>query len=149
MVALGVFGETGLGIFIATSAKRAERESNERIAELNNETARLRKENNDTELLLNPRSIGDAAAFEQAMAKLREQNTSLNSMQWGVTYPPHDNQVRLHWPLFTSLQNAGWIAARQPQRVNTLSFGVHVNVVTELSEQLSWAIGSKARHSTC
>ena len=67
LVTIGVFGEVAIGLFIARSAKRQEMESATRIAELNAETERLRKENNDTALLLSYRSLGDTTAFVEAM----------------------------------------------------------------------------------
>jgi hypothetical protein len=59
LVAIGVFAEVAIALRIARSAKQQERESNERIAELNAEAERLRETNNvlqlkiaDAELLI-------------------------------------------------------------------------------------------------
>jgi hypothetical protein len=124
LVTIGVFAEVAIGLFIARSAKRAQVSAEAQIAELNAETERLRKENNDFALLHAYRSVGDLAAFEEAMRPFA-----------GTTYVlhfPEDSTecAYLQWELNTALKKAGWIWRLFRENRN-FSFGVWVCTVSE------------------
>jgi hypothetical protein len=93
-----------------------------RVAELNVETERLRKENSDTALLLAYRSVGNMSAFEEAMRAFSGTTFVLEGIEGS-------NEVaHLQWELNTALRKAGWIR-RQFLAKQSIGFGVHILTV--------------------
>ena len=126
LVALGVFAEACLGIAGARSSRRKEIESGERIIELNAETERLRKDNNDTLILRSYRSVGNLSAFEDAMRPFA-------GTKYRIEMLTDSNEVaQLQWELNNVLPKAGWISLGPPDRRYQL--GDWVNVYTVSTE---------------
>jgi hypothetical protein len=130
LVGLGVFAEVLITALAARQARRADLHAEERItaaktriSELDAETERLRKENNDTALLLRYRSIGDPAAFEKAMRDFSgtkyKLEFPLNSREGGT----FGNELGL------ALTRAGWIGDLVPTQSVLLGLGVFVFTV--------------------
>jgi len=93
------------------------------IAELNAETEQLRKENNDTALLLRYRSIGDPSAFEEAM---REFSGTKYTLEFPLNSPEggtFGNELGL------ALTKAGWIGGMVPAPSAYLGLGVYVFII--------------------
>jgi hypothetical protein len=90
------------------------------------ETERLRKENNETALILGYRSVGDMQAFEDAM---RPFSGTKYAMEVFVA-PTFSNPTMtpeiasLQWHLNIGLQKAGWIMIGHVSRRGSLGFGV-------------------------
>jgi hypothetical protein len=123
IVFVGVLGE----LVVSSKSGRVEtdlRDENKTIvSELNAEIERLRKENNDTALLLRYRSIGDPAAFEETMRRFSGTKYTLEfpSNSWeGGTF---GNEISL------ALTRAGWIGSSVPVARPYLGFGVYVFTV--------------------
>jgi hypothetical protein len=78
------------------------------IAELNAETEKLRKENNETALLLSYRSVGDMPAFENAMREF-------SGTKYAIEFLHDSNETaRLQWQVNGVLKSAGWVPIRHP-----------------------------------
>jgi hypothetical protein len=122
LVALGVFAEVAIGIFIARSAKRAQLQAEHTIAELSLETERLRKEANDTALLLAYRSVGETRAFVKAMRPFGGTRYAIDLIS------ESSNEIgSLLRELNMSLIKAGWIRGTFVVKTKpTLGFGVRV-----------------------
>lgn len=99
-----------------------------RIAELNLETERLRKENNETALLLGYRSVGDLSAFVDAMRPFS--GTRYQMYVYAEDTIPNE-VATLQWNLNIALTRAGWISAPEPRpmRHRQLNFGVAILTV--------------------
>jgi len=101
--------------------------------ELEAEVERLRKENNDRELLDRYRSVGNVEVFEEAMR-------AFSGTKYALEFWHSQQEVcELQWRLNISLTNAGWIRGRVMHRQN-LSFGVWVMTVVRENH----AVRSKA-----
>lgn len=134
LVAIGVFAEVALGIFIARSSKRQEMESNKRIAELNERAAelnaeieRLRKDNHQMALLLSNRSISDLRELERTMKPFAGTKFAfdVHSFAFGPNGEAHNLYLLLH----NALYGAGWIKVREPSRRTQLGPGVAIATI--------------------
>lgn len=96
--------------------------ADERIAELNAQTERLRKQNKDTALLLAYRSILDTPAFEDAMR-------AFSGTKYTIEVFDSMEAINFQWRLNMALRNSGWLAVRNPGRRLNLGFGVSVMTV--------------------
>jgi hypothetical protein len=122
LVAIGVFVEVSLGIFAARSAKVAEIESREKIAELNSETERLRKENNETDLLLKYRDPGWTELTE-AMRSYAGTKFRTEVIRDGI------EPSNFRWRLELALKDAGWLLIAIPSGRYNLNFGIAVHTI--------------------
>ena len=127
LVAVGVFAEACLGISGARSSRNKELESNERIAELNNETARLRR-------LSSYRTIGDSEAFAKALKPFSGTRYSM------VIERDSTDAAILSGRINTCLRRAGWIITGPLKPESQLGHGVVVLTICRL--------GSPKIHST-
>jgi hypothetical protein len=96
--------------------------ADERIAELNAQTERLRRQNRDTALLLAYRSILDTPAFEDAMR-------AFSGTKYAIEVFDSMEAKYFQRRLDMALKNAGWLAVRNPGRRLNLGFGVSVLTV--------------------
>lgn len=107
----------------AGKAERAAAEANGRTAELNAETERLRKENNDTALLLRYRSIGDPSTFEQTMRGFSGTKYTLEFLVNSNEAGTFQNELNL------ALTRSDWIGASVPVARPYLGFGIYILTV--------------------
>jgi hypothetical protein len=118
LVTIGVFGEVAISLFIARSARKQEIESELSIAELNNETARLK-------LLSAYRTIGDIGTFIEAMRPFKGTKYHVD-----LLLESQENS-RFHWELTNGLSRAGWIAAGIDGRDFRLPMGIVIYTMSE------------------
>lgn len=82
----------------------------------------LRKQNQDTALLLAYRSLGDTSAFEDAMR-------AFSGTKYAIEFLDSNEAINFQWRLDIALKRAGWTAVRNPVRRLNLGFGVSVLTV--------------------
>jgi hypothetical protein len=99
------------------------------ISELNAETEKLRKENNNRELLTRYRSIGDTVALENAMRQYA-------GTEYVIEFQTEQYEAsRFQWELTTFLGKAGWVLKGYPRPIS-LGFGAAVLTVTERNKHI-------------
>jgi hypothetical protein len=124
MVAGGIAFEI---LFSRLSSSRQRKERNWlglRVAELDVETERLRKENNDTTLLLAYRSVGDMSALAEAMR-------AFSGTKYAIEFSDSNEAATLQWQLNAALNNAGWKAVSHPSRSILDGYGVWIKTIAD------------------
>jgi hypothetical protein len=115
--------ETARALEQAAKANLLAEEEGKARAALEKQVEQLRKENNDTALLLSYRSVGDMPAFEDAMR-------AFNGTKYAMEFlHPSNEATNFQWVLNIALKNAGWIPVRLPWHRMNLGFGVWVMTV--------------------
>lgn len=132
LVTIGVFLEVTLAIVVERSARRGELEAEERIAELNREVERLRKANDEAELMHSWRSIPNLKGLEDAM---REFGNVLHFIRYEESEDKEPTLIT--WQLRFALRDASWISlADPPQRAWNLTPGVSIRRVVRMPDRM-------------
>lgn len=123
LVTLGVAGEVIVAAVIARLSRNSDKLANREIAEINSATESLRKENAEMALLLSWRSIGNEQDFENTMRS--HAGTKFAFRMCGLSA----ESFNLFLILSGSLERAGWVKVREPERRDTLGPGVAIATV--------------------
>jgi hypothetical protein len=142
IVALGIAMEIRFSSLEAKAERKIRDWYSLRVAELNAETERLRKENNETALLLAYRSVGDMQAFEDAMRPFSGTKYAMEVfVAPAFTNPTMEPEIaNFQWLLNMGLQRAGWILVNgYVSRRGNIGFGVWLLNIPD--HPIYWATG--------